>query len=76
MGYPPAPPFGQPRPQAVVERVAYAVKKIRGARRVAGTLVTSDELPSWLDHGVRYFYIHSDPFLRVGLTGVKKMLVR
>lgn len=76
MGYPPAPAFGQPRPQAVVERVAYTVKKIRAAGKVAGTLVTLDELPSWLDHGVRYFYIHSDPFLRVGLASVKKMLVR
>ena len=73
---PPAPPFGQPRPQAVVERVAYAVKKIRAAGRVAGTLVTSDEAPSWLEHGVRYFYIHSDPFLRVGLASVRKMLGR
>ncbi len=76
MGYPPAPPFGQPRPQAVMERVAVAVKKIRETGKVAGTLVTADELPSWLEHGVRYFYIHSDPFLRVGLTGVKRMLGR
>lgn len=59
-----------------MERVAYAVKKIRTACKVAGTLVTSDELPSWLEKGVLYFYIHSDPFLRVGLTGVKRMLVR
>jgi 2-keto-3-deoxy-L-rhamnonate aldolase RhmA len=56
--------------------VAYAVKKIRAAGKVAGTLVTSEELPSWLEHGVQYFYIHSDPFLRVGLAGVKKMLTR
>jgi 4-hydroxy-2-oxoheptanedioate aldolase len=76
MGYPPAPQFGQPRPQAVIDRVAFAVGKIRAAGKVAGTLVTSDELPSWFERGVRYFYIHSDPFLRVGLAGVKKMLVR
>ena len=38
--------------------------------------MTSDELPSWLEQGVRYFYIHSDPFLRVGLAGVKKLLAR
>jgi 2-keto-3-deoxy-L-rhamnonate aldolase RhmA len=76
MGYPPAPPFGQPRPQAVVERVAYAANKIRAAGKVAGTLVTSDELPSWLERGVRYFYVHSDPFLRVGMAGVSKMLGR
>jgi len=76
MGFPPAPAFGQPRPQAVIERVGFAVKKICAAGKVAGTLVTSDELPSWLEQGVRYFYIHSDPFLRVGLAGVKKVLGR
>lgn len=76
MGYPPAPPFGQPRPQAVIEKVGFAVKKIRAAGKVAGTLVTADELPHWLEQGVRYFYIHSDPFLRIGLNGVRKMLGR
>lgn len=55
MGYPPAPPFGQPRPQVVVERVAFPVGKIRAADKVAGTLVTSDELPFWFEPGVRYF---------------------
>jgi 4-hydroxy-2-oxoheptanedioate aldolase len=54
--------------------VDLAVRKIRAAGKVAGTLVTSDELPFWLERGVRYFYIHSDPFLRVGLAGVGKML--
>jgi 4-hydroxy-2-oxoheptanedioate aldolase len=76
MGYPPAPPFGQPRPKPVTERVDFAVKKIREAGKVAGTLVTSDELPFWLERGVRYFYVHSDPFLRVGLANVRKMLGR
>jgi 4-hydroxy-2-oxoheptanedioate aldolase len=76
MGFPPAPPYGQPRPQAVIERVGFAVSRIRAAGKVAGTLVTSDELPFWLERGVLYFYIHSDPFLRVGLAGVRKMLGR
>src|SRR5262245_28179927 len=76
MGYPPAPPFGQPRPKPVTERVDFAVKKIREASKVAGTLVTSDELPVWFEHGVRYFYVHSDPFLRIGLANVRKMLGR
>ena len=48
----------------------------RGAGKIAGTLVTSDELPFWLERGVRYFYVHSDPFLRIGLAGVRKMLGR
>jgi 2-keto-3-deoxy-L-rhamnonate aldolase RhmA len=76
MGYPPAPVFGEPRPKAVIERVEFAVKKIRAAGKVAGTLVTSDELPFWLERGVKYIYIHSDPFLRIGLAGIKKALGR
>jgi 2-keto-3-deoxy-L-rhamnonate aldolase RhmA len=60
----------------VIERVEFAVKKIRAAGKVAGTLVTSDELPFWLERGVKYFYIHSDPLLRIGLAGIKKALGR
>jgi 4-hydroxy-2-oxoheptanedioate aldolase len=76
MGYPPAPPFGEPRPAAVMDKVAVAVAKIRAAGRIAGTLVTADELPYWLEKGVQYFYIHTDPFLRRGIAGVKQRLVR
>lgn len=76
MGYPPAPAFGQPRPQAVIDKVKFTVEKIRGAGKVAGTLVTADELPSWLEQGVGFFYIHSDPFLRIGLNGIRKTLGR
>lgn len=76
MGYPPAPPFGEPRPAAVMDKVAVAVAKIRAAGRIAGTLVTADELPYWLEKGVQYFYIHTDPFLRHGIAGVKQRLVR
>jgi 4-hydroxy-2-oxoheptanedioate aldolase len=76
MGYPPAPSFGQPRPQAVIDKVGFTVEKIRAAGKVAGTLVTSDELPYWLEKGVQFFYVHSDPFLRLGLNGIKKSLGR
>jgi len=76
MGYPPAPPFGEPRPKDVVEKVAYAVHKIRAAGKIAGTLVTADEMPHWLEMGVRYFYVHSDPFLRIGMNGVQPILRR
>lgn len=76
MGYPPAPPFGQPRPQAVMERVGVAVGKIQAAGKIAGTLVTLDELPYWREKGVRYFYVHSDPFLRIGLGNLTKALGR
>ncbi|WNJ88347.1 HpcH/HpaI aldolase family protein [Bosea sp. 685] len=74
MGYPPAPPFGQPRPQAVVDKVSEAVKAIRGAGKVAGTLATADELPFWRDKGVQYFYVHSDPFLRIGMNEIAGFL--
>jgi 4-hydroxy-2-oxoheptanedioate aldolase len=76
MGFPPAPAFGQPRPQAVVDKVAFTVDKIRAAGKIAGTLVTADELPYWLERGVKFFYVHSDPFLRLGLNGIKKSLGR
>jgi 2-keto-3-deoxy-L-rhamnonate aldolase RhmA len=76
MGHPPAPPFGQPRPPAVMDKVAVAVDKIRAAGKVAGTLVTADELPHWLAKGVQFFYIHSDPFLRLGMNGIGKALGR
>jgi hypothetical protein len=76
MGYPPAPSFGQPRPQAVIDKVGFTVDKIRAAGKVAGTLVTADELPYWLEKGVQFFYVHSDPFLRLGLNGIKKSLGR
>ncbi|CUX20766.1 putative HpcH/HpaI family aldolase [Agrobacterium deltaense Zutra 3/1] len=74
MGYPPAPPFGEPRPDVVMEEVAIAVDKIRAAGKIAGTLATLDEMPHWRERGVQFFYVHSDPFLRRGLAAVKKAL--
>ncbi|MDR6818082.1 4-hydroxy-2-oxoheptanedioate aldolase [Neorhizobium sp. 2083] len=76
MGYPPAPPFGEPRPAAVIEKVGIAVDKIRAAGKIPGTLVTAEELPYWLEKGVQFFYIHTDPFLRRGIAGVKQTLAR
>ncbi|APG94031.1 HpcH/HpaI aldolase family protein [Sinorhizobium americanum] len=76
MGYPPAPKFGEARPKEVMEKVAYAVEKIRGAGKIAGTLVTAEELPYWLKRGLQFFYIHSDPFLRRGLAGIQTALGR
>lgn len=76
MGFPPAPRFGEPRPAEVMEKVAYAVEKIRGTGRIAGTLATAEELPHWLKRGVQFFYIHSDPFLRRGLAGIQAALGR
>lgn len=76
MGFPPAPPFGEPRPAAIMDQVAHAVGKIRAAGKIAGTLVTAEELPHWLEKGVQFFYIHSDPFLRRGIAGIKQTLAR
>jgi hypothetical protein len=64
------------RPQAVRERVDFAVGKICAPGKVAGTLVTSVVLPFWLERDVRYFYVHSDPFVRLGLANVRKILGR
>ncbi len=75
MGYPPAPPFGQPRPQPVIDKIGEAVAKIRAAGKVAGTLATSDELPVWRSRGVQFFYVHSDPFLRAGMSEIGRLLV-
>ena len=44
-------PFGQPRPEAVIDKVGFTVDKIRAD-------------------------VHSDPFLRPGLNGIKKSLGR
>lgn len=74
MGYPPAPPFSEPRPDVVMKKVAIAVDKIRAAGKIAGTLATLDEMPHWRERGVQFFYVHSDPFLRRGLAAVKKAL--
>lgn len=74
MGYPPAPPFGDPRPGVVMDKVAVAVDKIRAAGKIAGTLATLDEIPHWRSKGVQFFYVHSDPFLRRGLAAVKNAL--
>lgn len=76
MGFPPAPPFGEPRPTKVMDKVAVAVDKIRAAGKIAGTLATAEELPHWREKGVQYFYIHTDPFLRRGIAGVKQTLQR
>ncbi len=66
--------LGEARPRAVIEKVALAVEKIRAAGKIAGTLVTADEAAFWLDKGIQYFYVHSDPFLRTGLDGIRKTL--
>jgi 4-hydroxy-2-oxoheptanedioate aldolase len=76
MGYPPAPPLGEPRPAAVMEKVGVAIEKIRKAGKIAGTLATANELPHWLDKGAQYFYIHTDPFLRRGIASIKQTIAR
>lgn len=74
MGHPPAPPFGQPRPAVVMDKVGEAVDKIRRAGKIAGTLATLEEMPLWRERGVQFFYVHSDPFLRLGLAAIKSAL--
>jgi 4-hydroxy-2-oxoheptanedioate aldolase len=35
-----------------------------------------DELPYWLEKGVQFFHVHSAPFRRLRLNGIKKSLGR
>jgi hypothetical protein len=69
MSYPPVLPFGQPRPQVVMERVC-GEEDPRGRQSCRHARDFG-----WTDQGVRFLYIYSDPCLRIGLAGVKKMLL-
>ncbi|MGI4801570.1 MAG: HpcH/HpaI aldolase family protein [Janthinobacterium lividum] len=73
MGYLPSVPLGDERPQPVQDAVADAVTKIRAAGKVAGTLVFEHEMERWVEAGVQFFYIHSDPFLRSGLAKMRQL---
>ena len=73
MGYLPSVPLGDERPQPVQDAVADAVTKIRGAGKIAGTLVFEHEMERWVEAGVQFFYIHSDPFLRSGLAKMRQL---
>jgi 2-keto-3-deoxy-L-rhamnonate aldolase RhmA len=73
MGYPPSVPLGEERPQPVQDAVAGAVAKIRAAGKIAGTLVFEHEIARWVTAGVQFFYIHSDPFLRMGLNRMRAL---
>ena len=44
------------------------------AGKIAGTLVTADELPYWLKKGSAALLQPSDPFPRLGLNGIKRLL--
>ena len=73
MGYPPSVPLGEERPQPVQDAVADAVRRIRAAGKIAGTLVFEHETERWAKAGVQFFYIHSDPFLRGGLARMREL---
>jgi 4-hydroxy-2-oxoheptanedioate aldolase len=73
MGYPPSVPLGTERPQAVQDAVAGAVTKIRAAGKIAGTLVFEHEMARSVTAGVGFFYVHSDPFLRHGLSRMRAL---
>lgn len=58
------------RDVTVIDKVGEAVEKIRAAGKIAGILATADELPFWRARDVQFFYVHSDPFLRAGMTEI------
>lgn len=76
MGYLPSVPEGQERPADVLALIDVAVKKIRAAGKIAGTLVFEHEAARWSKAGVQFLYIHSDPFLRDGLRRMKAQLLK
>jgi gluconate 5-dehydrogenase len=39
-------------------------------------LTQDPEFTPWLEKGVQFFYIHTDPFLRRGIAGIKQTLAR
>lgn len=56
-----------PHPE-VEEQLAKALKKVRDAGRIGGTLVGADRLDHWIGQGAQFIYYHSDPFLRRGMA--------
>jgi len=76
MGFLPAPPFGQPRPPVVIDKVGFTVDKIRAVGKVAGTLVTADELAVWARKRPAILLCPFRPFLRPGLNDIKTSLGR
>lgn len=73
MGFLPSVPFGQERPQAVQDAVADALGTIRKAGKVAGTLAFEHEVARYVGVGGQFLYIHSDPFLRIGLQRMRAL---
>jgi 4-hydroxy-2-oxoheptanedioate aldolase len=76
MEFLPAPPFGQLRPAAVIDKVGFTADKTRAAGKVAGTLVSADELPYGLEKGPAILLCPFRPFLRLGLNDIKTPLGR
>jgi 4-hydroxy-2-oxoheptanedioate aldolase len=74
MGYSPALPPGQSRPKPVVEAIEHVFRTVRAAGKIAGTLVNADDIGHWTRKGGQYLYLHSDPFLREGLRGMKALI--
>ncbi|MBL8697653.1 MAG: 2,4-dihydroxyhept-2-ene-1,7-dioic acid aldolase [Alphaproteobacteria bacterium] len=72
MGYLPTVPRGQKRPQPVLDAVENAIARIRKSGRIAGTLVTEDDIALYAGLGTGFFYLHSDPFLRTGLEMMRQ----
>ena len=74
MGHPAAVPPGGKRAPEVVEKVEFITKKIKAAGKIAGTLVTEDDVEHWTKAGMQFLYIHTDPFLRAGINRIKKII--
>lgn len=73
MGYSPALPADEKRPAEVAEAIEHVFGKVRAAGLATGTLVREVDIGHWTEKGGQFLYVHSDPFLRAGMTRMKSL---
>lgn len=74
MGFDPGIPADEPRPPEVVEAIEHVFGMVRAAGLATGTLVREVDIAHWVKVGGQYLYLHSDPFLRAGMTRMKMFI--
>lgn len=74
MGHSPVLLPGQKRPADVVAAIEHVFRTVRAAGKACGTLVNSDDIGHWTKIGGQFLYIHSDPFLKAGMTAIRSLI--
>jgi 2-keto-3-deoxy-L-rhamnonate aldolase RhmA len=75
MGYSPALPASEPRPAEVVAAIEHVFAKVCAAGLATGTLVREVDIGHWTRKGGQFLYLHSDPFLKMGMDRMKSLIV-